>query len=115
MVNAATATDDQSKMAFLHPDSAKRPKKRHYGAGVLNRIMRRTPRKKAACAYEKKLSLEIKAAKTVAIVTGCFIFCWLAFSIVYGFSIQTNEVVWSLVFWLGYLNSALNPVGLSRQ
>ncbi|KAI6230097.1 7 transmembrane receptor [Aphelenchoides fujianensis] len=104
-------------VGFLHPNSAggacgeKKPtKKRIYGADVWNRIMRRGPRKKAGCAYEKRLSLEIKAAKTVAIVTGCFIFCWLGFSIVYGFSIETNEVVWSVIFWLGYLNSALNPV-----
>ncbi|CAD5209934.1 unnamed protein product [Bursaphelenchus xylophilus] len=88
-----------------------KPKKRtNYGVNMLSKIMRRGPRKRAGCAYEKRLSLEIKAAKTVAIVTGCFIFCWLGFSILYGFSIQTNEVVWSILFWLGYLNSALNPV-----
>ncbi|KAI1715077.1 7 transmembrane receptor (rhodopsin family) domain-containing protein [Ditylenchus destructor] len=98
---------------LLHPDSAKKPaKKRNYGAKIVSRIMRRGPRKKAGCAYEKRLSLEIKAAKTVAIVTGCFIFCWLGFSILYGlsFTYQSNEIVWSIVFWLGYLNSALNPV-----
>lgn len=97
---------------LLHPSSAEKPsKKRNYATSVWNRIMSHAPRKKkAGCAYEKRLSLEIKAAKTVAIVTGCFIFCWLGFSILYGFSIETNEVVWSVVFWLGYLNSALNPV-----
>uniref|UniRef100_A0A915DL06 Uncharacterized protein n=1 Tax=Ditylenchus dipsaci TaxID=166011 RepID=A0A915DL06_9BILA len=33
-------------------------------------------------------------------------------SILYGlsFTYKSNEVVWSIVFWLGYLNSALNPV-----
>ncbi|TKR92838.1 hypothetical protein L596_007408 [Steinernema carpocapsae] len=77
---------------------------------VLSRLIRRRAPKKAGCAYEKRLSLEIKAAKTVAIVTGCFIFCWLGFSILYGFNIETNQVLWSIVFWLGYLNSALNPV-----
>lgn len=107
-------TNNGNTVGFLHPNSAnvdqKKPaKKRNYGASVWNRIMRQAPRKKAGCAYEKKLSLEIKAAKTVAIVTGCFIFCWLGFSILYGFSIETNDVVWSVVFWLGYLNSALNP------
>jgi hypothetical protein len=107
-------SNNGNTVGFLHPNSAnvdpKKPaKKRNYGASVWNRIMRQAPRKKAGCAYEKRLSLEIKAAKTVAIVTGCFIFCWLGFSILYGFSIETNEVVWSVVFWLGYLNSALNP------
>lgn len=94
---------------LLHPNSAK-PKKKSLGANVLTRLIKRGPRKRAGSSYEKRLSLEIKAAKTVAIVTGCFIFCWLGFSILYGFSIKTHPVVWSIVFWLGYLNSALNPV-----
>lgn len=64
----------------------------------------------AGGAYEKRLSLEIKAAKTVAIVTGCFIFCWLGFALTYGFELKFDDVTWSIVFWLGYLNSALNPV-----
>ncbi|CAD6195499.1 unnamed protein product [Caenorhabditis auriculariae] len=76
----------------------------------LSMLMRRGQKKKSSGAYEKRLSLEIKAAKTVAIVTGCFIFCWLGFSLVYGLEIKLNDVVWSIVFWLGYLNSALNPV-----
>ncbi|GMT02428.1 hypothetical protein PENTCL1PPCAC_24602, partial [Pristionchus entomophagus] len=78
--------------------------------GPLGRLLKKAPKKKAGCAYEKRLSLEIKAAKTVAIVTGCFIFCWLGFAILYGFQIKTSEVLWSILFWLGYLNSALNPV-----
>uniref|UniRef100_A0AC34GYI5 G-protein coupled receptors family 1 profile domain-containing protein n=1 Tax=Panagrolaimus sp. ES5 TaxID=591445 RepID=A0AC34GYI5_9BILA len=93
----------------LHPNSVP-VKKKSYGANMITKIMRRNPRKRAGCAYEKRLSLEIKAAKTVAIVTGCFICCWLGFSILYGFSLDSNEVVWSIAFWLGYLNSALNPV-----
>lgn len=107
-----THSNNGNTVGFLHPSSAEKPtKKRNYASSVWNRIIRHAPRKKkAGCAYEKRLSLEIKAAKTVAIVTGCFIFCWLGFSILYGLSIETNEVVWSVVFWLGYLNSALNPV-----
>uniref|UniRef100_A0A7E4WD57 G_PROTEIN_RECEP_F1_2 domain-containing protein n=1 Tax=Panagrellus redivivus TaxID=6233 RepID=A0A7E4WD57_PANRE len=102
-----------STNALLHPNTINNTtptKKRSYGASMLTKIMRRGPRKRAGCAYEKRLSLEIKAAKTVAIVTGCFIFCWLGFSILYGFSIKSNDIVWSIAFWLGYLNSALNPV-----
>ncbi|KAK6043289.1 7 transmembrane receptor [Cooperia oncophora] len=76
----------------------------------LRTLINRGHTKKSGGAYEKRLSLEIKAAKTVAIVTGCFIFCWLGFSLLYGLELQTNDVVWSVLFWLGYLNSALNPV-----
>jgi len=76
----------------------------------IDRLMKRGTRKRAGGAYEKRLSLEIKAAKTVAIVTGCFIFCWLGFSILYGFSIDAHPTCWAILFWLGYLNSALNPV-----
>ena len=86
-------------------------KKRH-GLKFLSRLLGRGTQRKAGCVYEKRLSVEIKAAKTVAIVTGCFIFCWLGFSVLYGisFCVQPNDTIWSIVFWLGYLNSALNPI-----
>lgn len=119
--DAATDAARAASATYLHPNSAagkqaqcpEKKKRYSHGVNVLTRLVRRGPRKKAGCAYEKRLSLEIKAAKTVAIVTGCFIFCWLGFAILYGlssFAIESNEVVWSVVFWLGYLNSALNPV-----
>ena len=53
----------------------------HKSMNPIKRILRRGQKKRAGGAYEKRLSLEIKAAKTVAIVTGCFIFCWLGFSL----------------------------------
>lgn len=71
---------------------ASRWKKPRIGTNPFARLMRRTSKKRDGCAYEKRLSLEIKAAKTVAIVTGCFIFCWLGFSIRYGFEIETSKV-----------------------
>lgn len=69
--------------------------------------------------YQKRLSSEIKAAKTVAIVTGCFIVCWLGFAVIYAMgalpSCQQNAqcvsaTTFSVFFWLGYLNSCLNPI-----
>lgn len=67
--------------------------------------------------YQKKLSIELKALKIVGIVTGCFIACWLGFCIVYSMQAlpwcQNNKCVSStavsVVVWLGYVNSALNP------
>lgn len=62
-----------------------------------------------------KLAKERKAAKTLGIVVGVFIACWLPFFI---FNIlvafcgsQCNHVLLFQVFtWLGWLNSAMNPV-----
>lgn len=67
--------------------------------------------------YQKKLSIELKALKIVGIVTGCFVACWLGFCIVYSMQAlpwcQNNNCVApttvSIVVWLGYVNSALNP------
>ncbi|CAB3408912.1 unnamed protein product [Caenorhabditis bovis] len=101
------AVSNNSEATKSIDDSGEKKKKGF--ASKINNFMRRGP-KRTPCNYEKRLSLEIKAAKTVAIVTGCFIFCWLGFSLVYGLEIKLNDVVWSIVFWLGYLNSALNPV-----
>ena len=62
----------------------------------------------------KKLKREHKAAKTLGIIMGGFLCCWLPFFIWYvastmgGFS--TPDVVVSTLFWVGYFNSALNPI-----
>lgn len=66
-------------------------------------------------SYHKKLSVEIRAAKTVAIVTGCFLCCWLGFCIIYtlkAFSFCRDGCIpgtlFSISFWLGYANSGIN-------
>ena len=65
--------------------------------------------------HSTKFAKEKKAAKTLAIVMGCFILCWLPFFSLY--TIQgvcdpcvINEEVFDVFFWLGYCNSALNPI-----
>lgn len=58
---------------------------------------------------------ERKAAKTLAIITGAFVVCWLPFFLTALLlplceSCYINDTVASLFLWLGYFNSTLNPV-----
>lgn len=59
---------------------------------------------------------ERKAAKTLAIITGAFVVCWLPFFLMAlllplcGETCSLNDKVASLFLWLGYFNSTLNPV-----
>ncbi|XP_072558913.1 trace amine-associated receptor 13c-like [Paramormyrops kingsleyae] len=76
--------------------------------------MRQQPRFKQNNGKRKTHSSERKAAKTLGIVVGAFILCWMPYfvtSILDPYiDFVTPPVLYEVFFWLGYFNSALNPI-----
>ena len=57
------------------------------------------------------VSQEKRAAKTLGIIMGCFVVCWLPFFIVAVLRpfYPVPSVVTEIITWLGYFNSLINP------
>jgi 5-hydroxytryptamine receptor 1 len=73
-------------------------------------------KKKAPNANDQSSKRERKAAKTLAIITGAFVVCWMPFFVIAVLlpicadECAISPVIISLFLWLGYFNSTLNPI-----
>ncbi|CAL1527955.1 unnamed protein product, partial [Lymnaea stagnalis] len=88
------------------------------GAAVVrscsNRIQPGTPSEATSCATPVLTVDTLKSARTIGLVVICFVVSWLPFSVItpLGYFRSASFSSWSmrLVSWMGYMNSAWNPL-----
>lgn len=97
-------TDDPSTADYMYPTTP---------AALAKAALAGRKKAHANSADSKR---ERKAAKTLAIITGAFVCCWLPFFVLAilvpacGDYIEVPDSVQNLFLWLGYFNSTLNPI-----
>ena len=96
--------DDVEETSFVQEDGPSDAT----STGILNKVGRMNIK-----THLRRINKEKKAAKTVGIIVGGFIACWAPFFSVYllgAFCENCTPItVFTIFFWLGYCNSAINP------
>ena len=100
-----------TEQAISHNKSSEIENGQIHGNRKCNSLLDRKEKKHVSLEAKR----ERKAAKTLAIVTGAFIACWLPFFILAILmpilkDYQFNPHLVSFFLWLGYFNSTLNPM-----
>lgn len=97
-----------------YPNPSK-TKKHKYGKSIDGKFKPSILKKRTTPQNDTNSKRERKAAKTLAIITGAFVCCWLPFFIIAIMlplcpQCDISPVIISLCLWLGYFNSTLNPI-----
>ena len=93
---------------YIHIFTVARKHAKQIGTGSMMKHIGSESKMKASTKTESK------ATKTLSIVMGVFVLCWLPFFVLTitdpFINFTTPEDLYNVFLWLGYFNSAFNPI-----
>ncbi|KAK6178148.1 hypothetical protein SNE40_012964 [Patella caerulea] len=106
----------ESDESPAHPLQENKENGQNHGSRQHGKFLTKRLRNFALSKKLSKIAREQKAAKTLGIVVGVFIMCWLPFfisNVLFGICnhcISSPDLLFSIFTWLGYINSGINPI-----